>query len=303
MDSSKSVDDWTNPTESSPDYLIIPFSGSYLDPNWNAPNSNWGYQYPQDGVAYARFGAYKDISSACEFTRREYIQGKLSEPLKIGGKYIFGFYLTLAEVSTNASKIGIGFTKDSVYYNTMDCLMSQGFYPDLETDGFITDTANWTKVEWIYTATGGERFFTVGNFWCDSTTSFIFVNPDGDTYCSPSGYFVDNFFMYELTDTMSIHNVYIPNIFSPDGNGQNDVFRIRGTAISEIKRFLIYDRWGQEIFRCHTETGQSYSSDLCSWDGTYKGEAVPPGVYVYYAEVVLLNGETVIRKGNVTLTR
>ena len=294
-DSSNCVIQWTNPSNGSPDYLIIPGAGSILSPTVNAPNSYWGYQYPQDGEAYAHFGSYKDINSSCDFSRREYIQGKLSRPLNSGIEYSFGFYVVLSEISTHSSKIGVAFSEDSVYYNTMDCLVSQGFYPDLETDEFVSDTADWTKVEWIYTATGGERFFTVGNFWCDSTSSFLYVDTVGFIDCHMSSYYVDDFFMYELTDTMSIHNVYIPNVFSPDGNGQNDVFRIRGAAISEIKQFLIYNRWGEKVFETN-----DYN---IGWDGVYRGKPAPQAVYTYYVEAVLINGETVIRKGNVTLTR
>ena len=300
------VTDWSNPTNGSPDYLH-----SELDPPLviTSPTSGIGYQYPLTGEAYCHIACCKyEFMEVPHF--REYIQGKFSKPLQSGCKYLFGFHVVYTESSIFASKLGIGFTQDSVYYNTMDCLMSQGFYPDLETDVFITDTANWTKVEWIYTATGGERFFTIGNFWCDTIESFQFTDSSGVLSNGLSGYFFDDFFMYELTDTMSIHNVYIPNVFSPDGNGQNDVFRIRGAAISEIKTFLIFNRWGEEVFSCRTSTqftpqnaGLSVTSTECGWDGTCRGEPAPQAVYTYYVEVVLLNGETVVKRGNVTLVR
>ena len=304
LDSLFCVTNWTNPSESSPDYLIIPWNGSFLLPAGNAPSPYWGYQYPKDGEAYAHISSYKDINSPlCDFTRREYIQGKLSEPLIAGRNYVFGFYAVLTEISTHASKIGIAFTEDTVYYNTMDCLIGEGFYPNLETSTFITDTANWTKVEWVYTASGGERFFTVGNFWCDSTESFLFVDTVGYTDCHMSSYFVDDFYMYELIDSMAVQDVYIPNIFSPNNDGQNDIFRIRGAGIAEIKTFIVYNRWGEEVFQCRTSTGLSMTLEECGWDGTYHGKDAPVGVYVYYVEAVLLNGETVVKWGNVTLVR
>ena len=302
FDSSKVVA-WSNPSLGSPDYMHTPINPPL---SFSAPNTYWGYQYPRSGEAYAHFGSYKDINPSCEFTRREYIQGKLSEPLIAGRNYVFGFYAVLTEISTHASKIGIAFTEDTVYYNTMDCLIGEGFYPNLETSTFITDTANWTKVEWVYTASGGERFFTVGNFWCDSTESFLFVDTVGYTDCHMSSYFVDDFYMYELIDSMAVQDMYIPNIFSPNNDGQNDVFRIRGAGVAEIKQFRIYNRWGEEVFQCRTSLRQAQGRlalEDCGWDGTYHGKDAPVGVYVYYVEVVLLNGETMVKRGNVTLVR
>ena len=97
--------------------------------------------------------------------------------------------------------------------------------------------------------------------------------------------------------------VYVPNIFSPNGDGQNDVLYVRSTYIKELKNFRVYNRWGEEIFACRTSTPLSVTSPECGWDGTYHGEDAPVGVYVYYVEAVLLNGETVVKRGNVSLVR
>lgn len=67
--------------------------------------------------------------------------------------------------------------------------------------------------------------------------------------------------------------LYIPNAFTPNGDGINDVFEIKGTPISNFNLY-IYDRWGKEIWSTHNfET---------RWDGTdFSGKAVPPGSYIY----------------------
>ncbi len=90
--------------------------------------------------------------------------------------------------------------------------------------------------------------------------------------------------------------IYIPNIFSPNGDGdpRNNTLGVIGQGIKNVV-FIVYDRWGEKIFESHDlNTG---------WDGTYKGKDVDQGVYVYTAVIELLNGTIENRKGNVTLVR
>ena len=90
------------------------------------------------------------------------------------------------------------------------------------------------------------------------------------------------------TDAISIsvfidRKVYIPNAFSPDGDGYNDYFTIYGgTDIANIKTLMIFDRWGDTIF----ENKDFSPNDLTSgWDGFFKGELMNPAVFVYVAEI------------------
>jgi gliding motility-associated-like protein len=70
----------------------------------------------------------------------------------------------------------------------------------------------------------------------------------------------------------------IPDAFSPNGDGVNDVFTIiGGNSTCEIKRMLVYDRWGQIMFDSQVENS-------FTWDGTFKGKRVGIGAYVYYIE-------------------
>jgi gliding motility-associated-like protein len=88
--------------------------------------------------------------------------------------------------------------------------------------------------------------------------------------------------------------LYIPNAFSPNGDGQNDVFLVRGEEIMSVE-MSIFDRWGEQIF--HT------TEKMNGWDGKYNGELCAPAVYVYYVKVIFNNSEEAIRFGNVTLVR
>jgi gliding motility-associated-like protein len=95
-------------------------------------------------------------------------------------------------------------------------------------------------------------------------------------------------------------NVFIPNTFSPNGDGANDIFYPRGTGLFRIKALRIFNRWGELIF----ERGNFVANDASvGWDGTYKGVQLTPDVYVYTADIVCDNNTTLVLKGNVALIK
>jgi gliding motility-associated-like protein len=95
-------------------------------------------------------------------------------------------------------------------------------------------------------------------------------------------------------------NVFIPNTFSPNGDGQNDVFFPRGTGFTSIKSMLIFNRWGEVVFE---RKDFALNDASAGWNGSYKGKPLTPDVYVYVVEVVCANNEVFSLKGNVTLLR
>ncbi|PJJ76535.1 gliding motility-associated-like protein [Thermoflavifilum aggregans] len=94
--------------------------------------------------------------------------------------------------------------------------------------------------------------------------------------------------------------VFIPNTFSPNGDQQNDIFYPRGKGIQIVRYFRIFNRWGQLMFE---RDNFPIDDKSFGWDGTFKGAALPPDVYVYVTEMVCDNGEVFQLKGNVTLLR
>ncbi len=87
---------------------------------------------------------------------------------------------------------------------------------------------------------------------------------------------------------------YAPNAFSPNGDGNNDVFTMYGFGLSKLN-LKIFNRWGEKIFDSQNQWQ--------GWDGTYKGDLQNPGVYTYYAQGIYLNGRTKEKTGTVTLIR
>jgi gliding motility-associated-like protein len=94
--------------------------------------------------------------------------------------------------------------------------------------------------------------------------------------------------------------VFIPNAFTPNGDGQNDVFYPRGVSISTIKSFRVYNRWGEVIFE---KTGININDENSGWDGSYGGTPQPPAVYVYIIDAICESGQEMVLKGDVTVIR
>jgi gliding motility-associated-like protein len=95
-------------------------------------------------------------------------------------------------------------------------------------------------------------------------------------------------------------NMFLPNTFSPNGNGKNEVFYPRGKGLSFIKNFRIYNRWGEVVFQQHSF---NVNDRTRGWNGMYKGTMALQDVYVYTIEVVCDNCEVLSFKGDVTLLR
>jgi len=95
--------------------------------------------------------------------------------------------------------------------------------------------------------------------------------------------------------------VFLPNTFTPNGDGLNDIFMIRGLAATQINYFKVFDRWGKQVF----SAGNGQPNDpKWGWDGTdLNGQQLNPAVFVYMYEIECINGDVVTGKGNVTLVR
>ena len=95
-------------------------------------------------------------------------------------------------------------------------------------------------------------------------------------------------------------NVFVPNSFSPNGDGQNDIFYIRGRGIKSIKVFRIFNRWGEVVFE---RSDLNTEDQAGGWDGRFRGIPLNPDVFIYYAEMICDTNESFVLKGNVTLLR
>lgn len=88
--------------------------------------------------------------------------------------------------------------------------------------------------------------------------------------------------------------LYIPNAFSPNNDGDNDVFYVVGNCIKDLD-VIIFNRWGEKVYEITDPTQ--------GWDGYFKGKLENSAVFDYYMKAMLTSGEKVERKGNVSLVR
>jgi gliding motility-associated-like protein len=95
--------------------------------------------------------------------------------------------------------------------------------------------------------------------------------------------------------------VFIPNVFSPNNDGQNDIFMIfAGDDVQKVNSFIVFNRWGETMFEVYNFQP---NSPAYGWNGTHRSRKMNTGVYVFLAEVEFIDGEVVMFKGDVTLVR
>ena len=97
-----------------------------------------------------------------------------------------------------------------------------------------------------------------------------------------------------ITVTTKTDDIFVPNTFTPNGDGRNDYFRVYGNAIKSVK-MVIFSQWGQKLFES--------TDPLNGWDGTYNGRMQPSGVYVYVATITLNNNTNVVKHGTMDLIK
>jgi gliding motility-associated-like protein len=117
---------------------------------------------------------------------------------------------------------------------------------------------------------------------------------------------VTSFYGCSAKDTIQIKafcvgtQVFIPNTFTPDGDGINDVFMVQGKGIGSVKTFRVFNRWGELVFE---KNHFAPNDPAYGWDGKVNGIPAAPDVFVYTAEVLCDNGSSYVYKGNITLLK
>lgn len=96
-------------------------------------------------------------------------------------------------------------------------------------------------------------------------------------------------------------NVYIPNVFLPDSDGDNAIFRIfADQTVLRVKSFEVFSRWGERVHQYYNFVPDSPAH---GWDGRFNGQPMNPGVFAYYAVIELVDGQEVLYEGDVTIVR
>ena len=153
--------------------------------------------------------------------------------------------------------------------NPDGCIMSDPFQytelvpPESEVEVTICEGETYRDGDFTATEEGLYQYIVPSSSGCDSTINL----------------------------TLSFCKLYVPNAFSPNDDGHNDLFRVYGGNDDAEYTLLIFDRWGGKVFE-----GKE-------WDGTINGSPAPVGVYIYLIRVDGNTLSTLSQQGNITLIR
>lgn len=248
---------WWKPTKGTSDYFNRCNNGVV-----SVPNNFWGYQEPYQGDGYVGLVpvCWFSDGSLCSF---EYIQTKLKQPLKPCTIYRFRMRVCLAEdVTHSIGKLGAVVTNDSFYFDNEDII---NLAPTVfNKNGNLGDSIGWTLIEETFIADGKEEFLTIGYFFSNLLEDTVFIQD----------YNVGTFAPYYYIDDVSVHEVgkveeceyVIPNTFTPNNDGINDVWEFTSSFEGEIQ---IFNRWGVIVY------------NALGTDFKWKGEGLVDGVYFY----------------------
>jgi len=143
------------------------------------------------------------------------------------------------------------------------------------------------------------------NYWAPG----LYVKNPLDLNSTASPLKTSRYYLYAISDygCVSVDSVlitvdpkiqlFIPTAFSPNNDGQNDIFRIVPPTlnIAQLEEFAVYNRWGQKVFS---------TSDINEgWNGNFNNRPQDVGVYIWYVKALTYDGEPVFKKGNVTLVK
>ncbi|RYD54954.1 MAG: gliding motility-associated C-terminal domain-containing protein [Sphingobacteriales bacterium] len=194
------VTGWVSPTSfGTPDL----FNGCTISAECGMPNNIFGYQRAHGGKGMAGIITWEAEYDNGVFTDHfsEYLQTELQQPLQAGKNYCVTFFVSNAMTngvfSANKTylavdEVGVHFSANKVQSNTARTLSLP--YHIMNTSGrFITDSAGWTKISTLYTATGTEKFMTIGVFTnANNPPNFIKMDPAATGYKYHSYLYLDD---------------------------------------------------------------------------------------------------------------
>ena len=162
-------------------------------------------------------------------------------------------------------------------YSDDSCMLSIG-YIDLDITGGNTP--------YIYYWDNGDSTQNLTGLLSDT---YVITVSDSNGCAKSNTIFIDDNLLNCIGD------LWLPNIFSPNNDGLNDILYVRGAETASDFLFIIFNRWGEKIFES--------SDPNTGWDGTFSGEYMNNGVFAYIVTATFINGSEVSISGTVTLVK
>ncbi len=296
--------------------------------NISQPDSSRPYVFPDTSTKYYievknEAGCVSQDSIAIAVTQRFNITSPSPIYICPGGIAQLNAYGadTYHWLNNNVSNAGIANPTTSVYSpDTYTVTGSDNFgcFTDTATVQVLTatlptvfagiDVTTFAGTPVQLTATGSPDIinwlWTPGDFVDCDTCAAIVVTPHTDIEYVLKATNKSGCASY---DTVQVHIlcktslVNIPSAFTPNGDGKNERFAVLGRGIREIRHFAVFDRLGEKLYE--TKNFTVGEAAYAGWDGTYKNKPMPPGTYVYIADLVCDTGELFRYKGTVVLIR
>jgi gliding motility-associated-like protein len=206
-----------------------------------------------------------------------------------------GITKDIQDVSRNTASPDIGAFEFTICRNLTAPVLS------IDEAGVNTIRFSWPAIQY----TSGYRVSRDGVTWTipssgamgtthtitglhPSDTVGLMVKALGSRVDCPE-YFSQRVIGKALTD-----GIFVPNTFTPNGNGQNDVFKVYSNVMKSV-HWMVFNQWGEKVFETTEIQG--------TWDGNFKGKPQPVGVYVYVVAATLADGTKVTQKGSFNLVR
>ncbi len=240
--------------------------------SFNANDVNAGFYKKYEWLVNGKkAGDNANIFTSNQFKNGDTVSCRFSTDV-FGCPYVFDLVSNTKKVTVRSKPV-ISFPPD-------DIVIKAGEQASL--NAIITgksQTVSWTPAS-LLTAPGLANTSTVP-LYDDTSFTVLVVDTNG---CRSS-----NNILVQI-----LHQLYLPTAFTPNSDGRNDVFKIPEIATIKLQQFSIFNRSGQIVF--------STSNRSKGWDGTYQGQPLDPGTYIYFIRGIINKKDTVF-KGTVLLLR
>jgi gliding motility-associated-like protein len=308
--------------------IYDPGPGGLIDSAHGTQRGAWGYSIAmsQCGIIWVS-GAMSDSVSIDGHILKEVPKDSMwLDPIFIAGYNVSGNYIGSAGlISGSDDQNGIACDPMGNVYLCSDYLSYLNFYagPDTLRKGTNNEGEFMYVAKYPYVNSGGSDYRHTHKTECLANSIVLTAPPGYSHYVWSNGHSGASvtvsdtgvFWVYSFdsctsteTDTFIIANncecgktFFCPNSFTPNGDGQNDIFYPRGgNDVKALISFRIYNRWGEMLFGRENMQPNDVSN---AWDGTYKGDKPRPEVFVWVAEVLCIDGTIFTKKGSVTVIK
>jgi len=193
------------------------------------------------------------------------------------------YYVSIADTNgcLNNDSIHIQYqSKPEISLNDTTVIIGESVFVDSDSENGIT--YSWSPSEFLSCSNCANPVINV----LDTTVFYVTMT--------------DNYECFVVIDSIKVsikegYTVDLPVVFTPNGDGHNDIIFVRGWGIKDLNEYKIFNRWGQVIFE---------TSDIkTGWDGTYQGKAQNSDSYIYNVAVTYYSGKTEKKVGYVNLIR